>query len=131
MQLTPDKAAGRSLGWADYLSFLRGTRGICPDDDTHLPRNARTFIVLLSYLYPSAILLYSSFTPPFVSFLWFVKRISITCQANQYNGQRKANIYGGYTEDPRYILGGCTLHARKGHGGGSEVKARCDEGLRF
>ena len=43
MLITPDKAAGRSLGWADYLSFPRGTWGTCPDDDTLLPRNTRAF----------------------------------------------------------------------------------------
>lgn len=68
------------------IEYVR--RVTCPDDDTHLPRKARSFILLLSYLYPSAILPYSSFSVPFVSFLWFVKRISITCQANQYNGQQ-------------------------------------------
>ena len=57
------------------IEYVR--RVTCPDDDTLLPQKARTFIQVLS-----------SFTPPFVSFLWFVKRISITCQANQYNGQQ-------------------------------------------
>ena len=43
MQLTPDKAAGRSLGWVDCLSSLRGTRGTGFDDGTSLPRKSQTY----------------------------------------------------------------------------------------